>query len=43
MSGLFTARDAKLFQKTEENGIIFQKTEKNGIYSPKAQMLETIR
>ena len=31
MSGLFTARDAKLFQKTEENGIIFQKVTNIGI------------
>ena len=31
MSGLFTARDAKLFQKTEENGILFQKIADFGI------------
>ena len=31
MSGLFTAEDAKLFQKTEENGIIFQKVADFGI------------
>ena len=31
MSGLFTAEDAKLFQKTEENGIIFQKVANIGI------------
>ena len=31
MSGLFTAEDAKLFQKTEENGIIFQKITNIGI------------
>ena len=31
MSGLFTAADAKLFQKTEENGIIFQKVTNIGI------------
>ena len=31
MSGLFTAREAKLFQKTEENGIIFQKVTNIGI------------
>jgi hypothetical protein len=31
MSGLFTAEDAKLFQKTEENGIIFQKIKNIGI------------
>ena len=31
MSGLFTARDSKLFQKTEENGIIFQKITNIGI------------
>ena len=31
MSGLFTARDSKLFQKTEENGIIFQKVTNIGI------------
>ena len=31
MSGLFTTEDAKLFQKTEENGIIFQKITNIGI------------
>ena len=31
MSGLFTAESAKLFQKTEENGIIFQKVTNIGI------------
>ena len=31
MSGLFTAEDAKLFQKTEANGIIFQKITNIGI------------
>ena len=31
MSGLFTAESAKLFQKTEENGIIFQKITNIGI------------
>ena len=31
MSGLFTARDARLFQKNEENGIIFQKVANIGI------------
>jgi len=31
MSGLFTAEDAKLFQKIEENGIIFQKVTNIGI------------
>ena len=31
MSGLFTAESAKLFQKTEEYGIIFQKVTNIGI------------
>lgn len=31
MSGLLTAEEAKLFQKTEENGIMFQKVTNIGI------------
>ena len=34
MSGLFTAKNAKLFQKTKENGIIFPKNGLFGIVFP---------
>ena len=40
MSGLFTARDAKLFHETEENGIIFQKVTNIGIF-PKTKKAQT--
>jgi hypothetical protein len=36
MSGLFTAKSTKLFQKTKENGIIFQKNGLFGIVFPHA-------
>jgi hypothetical protein len=36
MSGLFTAKNTKLFQKNEKNGIIFQKSGLFGIVFPHA-------
>jgi hypothetical protein len=36
MSGLFTAKNRKLFQKNEKNGIIFQKSGLFGIVFPHA-------
>jgi hypothetical protein len=36
MSGLFTAKNTKLFQKNEKNGIIFQKSGLFGIVFPYA-------
>ena len=34
MSGLFTAKNTKLFQKNKKNGIIFQKNGLFGIVFP---------